>query len=111
MSITPQHFRIGLRGVARPFVDAPFARPVKASESFWTLEDGVVHVRVQKLQRGEPWPFALVGHGGELNAFENEEVKKRLMLERFQTEHPGFDFSGAEFSGTAPDASKFLGGI
>ena len=25
------------------------------------------------------------------------------MLERFQQEHPGFDFSGAQLSGPAPD--------
>ena len=33
------------------------------------------------------------------------------MLERFQLENPGFDFSGAEFNGAAPDPSKFLGGV
>ena len=30
---------------------------------------------------------------------------------RFQEEHPGFDFSGAEFSGSAPDPRKFMGGV
>ena len=33
------------------------------------------------------------------------------MRERFQEEHPGFDFSGAEFNGQVPDPSKFMGGI
>ena len=27
------------------------------------------------------------------------------------TQHPGFDFSGAEFNGAAPDARSFMGGM
>lgn len=38
----------------------------------------------------------------------HEEDKKRLMLERFQEEHPGFDFSDAKFSGQAPDPKTFM---
>ena len=26
-------------------------------------------------------------------------------------QHPGFDFSGAEFNGAAPDARSFMGGM
>ena len=40
-----------------------------------------------------------------------EAEKARLMKERFAEEHPGLDFSGAEFNGAAPDPSKFMGGI
>jgi hypothetical protein len=29
-------------------------------------------------------------------------LKKKMMLERFQEEHPGFDFSGADFNGNVP---------
>ncbi|KAJ1433812.1 hypothetical protein B484DRAFT_394350 [Ochromonadaceae sp. CCMP2298] len=32
------------------------------------------------------------------------------MLERFQEEHPSFDFSGADFNGQVPDARDFMGG-
>lgn len=39
------------------------------------------------------------------------EERKALMLERFQAEHAGFDFSGAEFSGAAPDPQTFMGGV
>ena len=39
------------------------------------------------------------------------EVQKKLMLERFGEENPGFDFSGAEFSGGAPDPRNFMGGV
>ena len=30
------------------------------------------------------------------------------MLERFQTEHPHFDFSGAQFSGDVPDPRTYM---
>jgi hypothetical protein len=33
------------------------------------------------------------------------------MLERFQEEHPGFDFSDAEFNGQVPEARTFMGGV
>ena len=39
--------------------------------------------------------------------FSEQEINKKLMLERFQEEHPGFDFSGASFSGQAPSAPRF----
>ena len=37
--------------------------------------------------------------------------KKAILLERFQAEHPGFDFRGADVSGTVPDAATFMQGI
>ena len=46
-----------------------------------------------------------------MDAAQEEEEKKRMMLERFQAEHPGFDFSGAEFNGAVPDAHKFMDGF
>ena len=81
------------------------------------------------------WTAALKGRGGEhVDIFTQEGEKKKMMLERFQEEHPGmeffffvlhdssihnmlilscvgFDFSGAEFNGNVPDATKFMGGI
>lgn len=40
-----------------------------------------------------------------------EATKRQMMLERFQEENPGFDFSGAEFNGSAPDPRTFMGGV
>lgn len=40
-----------------------------------------------------------------------QQEQQRLMLERFQAENPGFDFSGASFNGEAPDPSTFMGGV
>jgi hypothetical protein len=40
-----------------------------------------------------------------------QQEQQRMMLERFQKEHPGFDFSGATFSGEAPNPRTFMGGM
>lgn len=55
------------------------------------------------------WPSLLKGHG-QIDPATREEVQKSLMLERWQDEHPGFDFSGATFNGAVPDPKKFMGG-
>ena len=45
----------------------------------------------------------------ELDAFNKDKVDKQMMLEKFQDENPGFDFSGAEFSGALPaDPKNFM---
>ena len=40
-----------------------------------------------------------------------QEVQKNILLERFQEENPGFDFSQAQMNGQVPDATKFMGGV
>lgn len=65
-----------------------------------------IHIELCKAHVGETWQSVLVGH--EVSTVEQQEDRKRLMLERFQAEHPGFDFSGAEFSGNVPDPQTFL---
>ncbi|KAJ1493981.1 hypothetical protein T484DRAFT_2655751 [Baffinella frigidus] len=82
----------------------------KNSESYWTLEDAELHITLTKLAKGVPWNSALEGHE-PLDPVTATEVRKDIMRERFQEEHPGFDFSGAEFNGNVPDPSKFMGGV
>lgn len=47
----------------------------------------------------------------QLDPLAQEEARKQMMLERFQQENPGFDFSNAEFNGAAPDPRTFMGGV
>uniref|UniRef100_A0A7S0RNW8 CS domain-containing protein n=1 Tax=Chlamydomonas leiostraca TaxID=1034604 RepID=A0A7S0RNW8_9CHLO len=105
--LTPHTLKFGLTPNP-PYLQGNLAAPIKVSESFWTLEDGVLHVTLQKAQPGEPWPCAIAGH--EVDAVTQQQDTQRLMLERFQMEHPGFDFSGATFSGEAPNPRTFMGG-
>ena len=79
---------------------------MKPGESFWTLEGGLVHIELCKGEEGHTWNGAFADH--TVSVKNVEEEKKRLMLERFQAEHPGFDFSGADFSGQVPDPRTFL---
>jgi hypothetical protein len=82
---------------------------VVVKESFWSVDDGEVNVNLQKMKKGEMWVSALEGHG-ELDPLTKEDDKKRLMLERFAEENPGFDFSNADFNGQIPEARSFMGG-
>jgi hypothetical protein len=52
-----------------------------------------------------------VGPHAELTAVEREREQERILLERFQREHAGFDFSQATVSGQAPAADAFMGGV
>lgn len=67
------------------------------------------------MNKAEAWDAALLGRDGApqgaVDAGAKEEVKKALLLERFQEEHPGFDFSGAAFNGDVPAARDFMGGV
>ncbi|KFM22715.1 NudC domain-containing protein 2 [Auxenochlorella protothecoides] len=82
------------------------AGAIKVSDSLWTVEDGILVLQLVKAQTGVTWPAAIAGH--EVSPDVQTTDQKRLMLERFQAEHPGFDFSQAEFNGAVPDPSTFL---
>ena len=40
-----------------------------------------------------------------------QNIQKDMMLERFQEEHPGFDFRDANINGSVPDPRTFMGGV
>lgn len=109
VDISANRLCVGFEGKP-PLFDEELSSTVDTSASFWMLEDGELHIQLGKMRKGEVWKSALKGHAC-LNAVAAEEVRKKLMLERFGEEHPGFDFSGATFSGSAPDPRKFMGGI
>lgn len=73
-------------------------------------EDGVLHLSLVKGSKGVTWDCLLKGHTIN-DPFTQSEVQKSLMLERFQAENPGFDFSGASFNGQVPDPKSFMGGV
>eukprot|EP00397_Hematodinium_sp_SG-2012_P036723 GEMP01039679.1.p1 GENE.GEMP01039679.1~~GEMP01039679.1.p1 ORF type:complete len:167 (+),score=29.05 GEMP01039679.1:116-616(+) len=109
IKIKPRHLHVGMRGNP-PFLDENLFSLVDLDGSTWMIEDGELHIQLEKARKGETWNSALVGHG-QLDMFTEQEVQKKIMLERFQEEHPGFDFSGASFSGNCPDARSFMGGV
>ncbi|KAH9253703.1 hypothetical protein BASA81_008321 [Batrachochytrium salamandrivorans] len=110
VDIASNHLRVGLKGNP-PFLDHDLASVVVVDDSTWTLQSGELEITLAKMRKAETWPGLFVGHS-ELNAQEQEQVKRSVTLERFQQEHPGFDFSQAEFSGNAPsNPREFMGGV
>ncbi|KDD71803.1 hypothetical protein H632_c4375p1 [Helicosporidium sp. ATCC 50920] len=63
-------------------------------------------MQLSKAESAGLWAGALAGH--ELPPEALSQDQKQLMIQRFQDEHPGFDFSGAEFNGQVPDPATFL---
>eukprot|EP01039_Chlorochromonas_danica_P003797 gene3797-4147_t len=111
ISISPNHLRVGMKGQS-PYIDEDTGGGVIVGESMWLIDDGEVNINLQKMNKAEAWDCALRGRAGStLDSYTKEEVRKKILLERFQEEHPGFDFSGAEFNGQVPDAREFMGGV
>jgi len=48
---------------------------------------------------GNCWQALLEGGQYKCNPWVFDQMERKLTLERFQRENPGFDFSGAEISG------------
>ncbi|KAF3774580.1 NudC domain-containing protein 2 [Nymphaea thermarum] len=108
-NVLPNHLEVGIKGNP-PYLNHDLAGPVKIDCSFWTLEDGIMHVTLQKREKGKTWPSPVLGQG-QLDPYSADLEQKRLMLQRFQEENPGFDFSQAQFTGGCPDPRTFMGGI
>ena len=122
IQILPQHLRVGLTGNEEWFLNEPTFGTVDVDESTWVLEDDddeqdckVLVIYLIKAHRGELWDKALRGNAqtaaAVMDPMATEQDKKKLLLERFQEENPGFDFRGAEFNGSVPEAREFMGGI
>jgi len=115
VNIRPKNLQVGLRGNDRFFINEATFSKVDTTESSWYLDsDGrTIHIVLIKAHRGELWESALLGFDGKglVDPMTKEQIKKDMMLERFQEENPGFDFRGATFNGEAPDARSYMGGI
>jgi hypothetical protein len=112
IDIAHKHLTVGIKGHNQSFIDEDTWGPVKPEESMWTMVDGEININLQKMNKAETWEAALMGRdGAEVDPVTKEEIRKKMMLDRFQEEHPGFDFSGADFNGDVPEARDFLGGV
>ncbi|XP_073676572.1 nudC domain-containing protein 2 [Garra rufa] len=86
--------------------------PTVSDEATWTLEDKkMILIVLMKSNReaGNCWQSLLEGEFAA-DAWVQDQMQRKLTLERFQRENPGFDFSGAEISGNfhggGPDFSS-----
>ena len=109
VKITPPHLTVGLIDFP-PYLSEDLVQKVKASESIWLIEDEEIVITLQKGIRAETWTGVFKGHD-QINIFQKEEMQKKMLIERFQEENAGFDFSDAEINGNVPDPRTFMGGI
>ena len=77
-------------------------------ESIWTIEDQIL-LRIQLIKADERtkdqcW-ISLLENQFIPDAFTLTEMRKKLDLERFQLENPGFDFSSAKLDKSYEDRS------
>ncbi|KAG5238348.1 nudC domain-containing protein [Salix suchowensis] len=107
--IQSKHVEVGIKGNP-PYLNHDLTCAVKTDSSFWTLEDDIMHLTLQKRDKGQTWASPILGEG-QLDPCSSDLEQKRLMLQRFQEENPGFDFSQAQFTGNCPDPRTFMGGI
>ncbi|XP_062856578.1 nudC domain-containing protein 2 [Trichomycterus rosablanca] len=83
-----------------------------SDEATWTLEDKkLIRIILMKTNReaGNCWT-SLLEDRYAADPWVQDQMQRKLTLERFQRENPGFDFSGAEISGNfhggGPDFSS-----
>lgn len=114
--IQAHHLQLGLAGADRFFLDEDTGGAVDTTESTWCLEEDhgvkMIVIYLQKMAKGMVWPAVLSGKfDAKIDPLSLEQVKKDMMLERFQEEHPGMDFRDADFNGSVPDPRQFMGGV
>jgi hypothetical protein len=65
-------------------------------------------VQLEKSKAHDSWISIIKGQD-EVDAVTKESMDKKMLLEKFQRDYPGFDFSGAEMTGQMPsDPSTYL---
>jgi hypothetical protein len=92
-----------------PVLQEDLSATCVVKESTWTMEDGVLLFTLTKARKAETWPSVFKGHG-KLDTAAEAEAHRKMLLERFNEENPGFDFSNAQINGTVPDPRTFMGG-
>jgi len=112
VQIKTERLFVKLKAQPKAIIDGQLCAPIKPMDSIWTLEDDgnekVLSLTLVKASKHESWKGLIKGEY-ELDPFTAEQMDKKMMLEKFQNENPGFDFSGAEFSGQVPkDPKNFM---
>ncbi|GFE55759.1 CS domain-containing protein, putative [Babesia ovis] len=88
-------------------IDGTLCQATDSAEGTWLVDDGKLEVHLTKALKGEVWNCVFQGDA-TLSELNKETDKKRILLERLQNEHPGFDFSDAEFNGMVPEPRTFM---
>eukprot|EP00092_Neocalanus_flemingeri_P072267 GFUD01088944.1.p1 GENE.GFUD01088944.1~~GFUD01088944.1.p1 ORF type:complete len:145 (+),score=39.20 GFUD01088944.1:68-502(+) len=100
VKITPSGIECSVRG--KEIFQGIFCQKVAADDSTWTIEDQKL-LRIFLCKSGggnvEFWPSLFDGQF-QPDSPTIQKMRQKLDLERYQLEHPGFDFSGAKLDKT-----------
>ncbi|XP_020246950.1 nudC domain-containing protein 2 isoform X2 [Asparagus officinalis] len=88
--IQSKHLEVAIKGNP-PYLNHDLPAAVKTDSSFWTIEDEILHITLQKRDKGNTWASPILGQGG-LDPYSADLEQKRLMLQRFQEEDGGNQF-------------------
>lgn len=113
-TMTPTHFKLVMKddsGKIHKIFDDDLFDTIVSDESFWSIVSGTsdLEITFQKMRKASTWSKVFKSQTASESIVMDDQ--KKIMLERFQQEHPGFDFSQAQFNGTAPDPRKFMDGV
>ncbi|GFV64539.1 nudC domain-containing protein 2 [Trichonephila clavipes] len=99
VTITPN--RIVCRVKDKEIFSGSLYKTVRVDDCTWTLEERktilILLEKAEKFENENLWVSLLEGQYFA-DPLTQHEMLKKLDLEKFQTEHPGFDFSGANLS-------------
>lgn len=96
VTVKPSHIKVIV--LDEVIIVGPLYAVVRADETVWTLEDKkILHIAMTKADacsKETVWE-GLLADNFVADPWTVHEMRKKLDLERFQIENPGFDFSGA----------------
>ena len=71
-------------------------------------EKKTIVIQLEKAKAHQSWVSIISGQD-EVDPMAKESMDKKMLLEKFQRDYPGFDFSGAELTGQMPaDPATYL---
>ena len=91
-----------------PYLEHRLTERVKTEECYWTLEDGELHLQLQKLRRGKPWESLFEGHGRSTRA--RAAGKSEVDGDGSRRRTRG-STSRRRVQRRSPDPSTFMGGV
>lgn len=98
VTIKPKYIKCVVHG--KVVFEGDLCRTVVADECTWIIEEQerimILLAKSEPANAEKVWESLLAGHGYAPDPLVMHEMMKKLDLEKFQMEHPGFDFSGAK---------------
>jgi len=108
LDVNEKKLHVSIKSTKEVILQGSLYATVKTKDLIWTLEDNKIDLILVKAIQHQSWSSVIEGEH-ELDPLTKEEMDKKMMLEKFQSEHPGFDFSGAQFTGQVPkDPANFM---